>query len=58
MESEKRDIERAEGEIVSPENVPEAVADRLGFRCVNCGSYNNAYQSICPKCVVLINIHT
>jgi len=50
MEHEKRDLERAEGELVSPENVPEAVADRLGFRCVNCGGYNNAYQSICPNC--------
>jgi ATP-dependent Lon protease len=50
MEHEKRDLERAEGELVSPENVPEAVADRLGFRCVSCGGYNNAYQSICPNC--------
>ena len=36
MEKEKRELERAEGELVDPENVPEAVADRLGFRCVNC----------------------
>jgi ATP-dependent Lon protease len=50
MENEKRDLERAEGDLVDPENVPEAVADRLGFRCVNCGGYNNAYQSICPNC--------
>ncbi len=50
MENEKKDLERAEGELVDPEDVPEAVADRLGFRCVNCGSYNNAYQSICPNC--------
>jgi len=37
-EMEKRErgiLERAEGELVDPENVPEAVADRLGFRCVN-----------------------
>jgi len=50
MENEKIDIEMAEGALVSPENVPEAVANRLGFRCVKCGGYNNAYQSICPKC--------
>ncbi len=50
MEHEKRDLERAEGELVNPEKVPEAVADRLGFRCVNCGGYNNAYQSICSQC--------
>lgn len=50
METEKRDLQRAEGDIVDPVNVPEAVAERLGFRCVHCGSYNNAYQSICPQC--------
>jgi len=50
METEKRDLQMAEGEIVSPESVPEAVAERLGFRCVHCGSYNNAYQSICSRC--------
>lgn len=50
METEKRDLQMAEGEIVDPTCVPEAVAERLGFRCVQCGSYNNAYQSICPSC--------
>ncbi|MGV8143724.1 MAG: ATP-binding protein [Methanothermobacter sp.] len=50
METEKKDMQMAEGEIVDPESVPEAVAERLGFRCIHCGSYNNAYQSICPKC--------
>lgn len=48
--NEKKDMERAEGEIVRPNDVPEAVAERLGFRCIHCGSYNNAYQSICPHC--------
>ena len=50
MESEKKDLERAEGDIVDPHDVPEAVAERLGFRCPHCGSYNNAYQSVCPNC--------
>ena len=50
MENEKKDMQMAEGEIVDPESVPEVVAERLGFRCIHCGSYNNAYQSICPKC--------
>jgi len=50
METEKRDLQMAEGEIVDPNSVPEAVAERLGFRCIHCGSYNNAYQSICPRC--------
>lgn len=50
MENEKKALERAEGDIVDPIEVPEAVAERLGFRCVHCGSYNNAYQSICTQC--------
>lgn len=50
MESERIDIRKAEGDIVNAKDVPEAVAERLGFRCIHCGSYNNAYQSICPHC--------
>jgi ATP-dependent Lon protease len=50
MENEQKDLQKAEGDIVDPVHVPEAIAERLGFRCVHCGSYNNAYQSICPKC--------
>lgn len=50
MESEKKNLERAEGDVVDPHDVPKAVAERLGFRCPHCGSYNNAYQSVCPNC--------
>ena len=51
-ESEIKDLQRAEGDLVSPQEVPELVAERLGFRCPNCESYTNAYQSICPQCGV------
>lgn len=50
METQQKNLERAEGDIVSPQDVPDAVAERLGFLCANCGSYNNAYQSLCPSC--------
>ncbi|KAF5088944.1 ATP-binding protein [Methanobacterium aggregans] len=50
MENQQKDLERAEGDLVNPQDVPDAVAERLGFRCANCGSYNNAYQSMCPNC--------
>lgn len=50
METQQKNLERAEGDLVSPRDVPDAVAERLGFLCANCGSYNNAYQSICPSC--------
>ena len=49
-ESEKMELRKAEGDVVDASEVPEAVAERLGFRCVHCGSYNSAYQSICQDC--------
>ncbi len=49
-ESEIKDLQMAEGDLVTPQEVPELVAERLGFRCPNCESYTNAYQSICPQC--------
>jgi ATP-dependent Lon protease len=50
MENERIDLQKAEGDVVDPKDVPEAVAERLGFRCVHCASYNSAYQSICSNC--------
>lgn len=50
IESEIEDLQRAEGDIVSPQEVPEIVSERLGFRCPNCENYTGAYQSICPNC--------
>jgi ATP-dependent Lon protease len=50
IESEIKDLKRAEGDLVTPQEVPELVAERLGFRCPNCESYTSAYQSICPQC--------
>ncbi|MGB9980006.1 ATP-binding protein [Methanobacterium sp.] len=49
-ENERIDLQKAEGDVVDPVEVPDAVAERLGFRCIHCGSFNNAYQSICPHC--------
>jgi ATP-dependent Lon protease len=50
MKTEIMDLEKAEGELLNPHNIPNAVAERLGFKCVHCGDYNSAYQSICPQC--------
>jgi ATP-dependent Lon protease len=50
IEKDKKELQRAEGDIVNPQDVPEMVAERLGFLCANCENYNNAYQSICPNC--------
>ncbi|AXV39683.1 ATP-binding protein [Methanobacterium sp. BAmetb5] len=50
IESELRDLQKAEGDLVTPQEVPEVVAERLGFRCPNCETYTSAYQTICPHC--------
>ncbi len=50
MKNEQKDLEKAEGELLSPQNIPHTIAERLGFRCVHCGDYNSAYESICPSC--------
>lgn len=50
IESELKELQRAEGDLVTPQDVPEIVAERLGFRCPNCENYTSAYQSICPTC--------
>ena len=48
--NEKMELQKAEGDIVDASEVPEAVAERLGFKCVHCGSFDSAYQSICQNC--------
>ena len=53
MRKRNKDLQRAEGDLVDPHEVPELVAERLGFRCPHCESYTNAYQSICPQCGVI-----
>ncbi len=48
--NERIDLQKAEGDVVDASQIPDAVAERLGFRCVHCGSYDSAYQSICQSC--------
>lgn len=50
IEDEILEIERAEGELIDPQSAPDAVAERLGFKCIHCGEYSSAYNSICPRC--------
>ncbi len=40
----------AEGEIVDPKEAPVNVAERLGYRCANCGTYSSPREGFCPKC--------
>ena len=48
----KEDIQRegAEGDLIDPKEAPVNVAERLGFKCVNCGTYSSPRDRVCPKC--------
>ncbi|WP_456483216.1 ATP-binding protein [Methanopyrus kandleri] len=36
--------------LLSPEEVPEPVAEQLGFRCPSCGEYSDPDCRYCPRC--------
>jgi ATP-dependent Lon protease len=40
----------AEGELLDPKSAPPSVAERLGYRCRNCGAYSSATERTCPHC--------
>jgi len=47
-ESQSREF--AEGELIEPINAPINVAERLGYRCRNCGAYSSPKERTCIKC--------
>ncbi len=42
--------ESAEGELIDPKTAPVNVAERLGYKCLNCGTYSSPTERFCPKC--------
>ncbi|HPT73386.1 MAG TPA: ATP-binding protein [Methanomassiliicoccaceae archaeon] len=40
----------AEGDLIHPEAAPPKVAERLGYRCRNCGTYSSPSERFCPSC--------
>ncbi len=48
----KENIERegAEGELIDPKEAPINVAERLGYKCVHCGTFSSPKERVCPKC--------
>ena len=48
----KESIERegAEGELIDPKEAPVNVSERLGYKCVHCGTYSSPKDRMCPKC--------
>ncbi|MGB9636469.1 MAG: ATP-binding protein [Thermoplasmata archaeon] len=39
-----------EGELLDPRDVSPHIAERLGYRCANCGMYSPYTERVCPKC--------
>jgi len=39
-----------DGEIVSVEEIPPDIAEKLGYRCSNCGAYSSYTEIRCPSC--------
>jgi ATP-dependent Lon protease len=40
----------AEGDLIDAKEAPINVAERLGYKCVNCGTYSSPSDRMCPKC--------
>ncbi|HEQ78912.1 MAG TPA: Lon protease family protein [Euryarchaeota archaeon] len=40
----------AEGELIDPKEVPLNVAERLGYKCIQCGTYSPPKERFCTKC--------
>lgn len=47
---ETESMEYAEGDLIDPKKAPINVAERLGYRCKNCGAYSSPKERYCPKC--------
>ncbi|MCK4717978.1 MAG: ATP-binding protein [Thermoplasmata archaeon] len=45
-----KEFQSAEGDLIDPKEAPINVAEKLGFRCMNCGTYSESKERICPKC--------
>jgi ATP-dependent Lon protease len=47
---EQTEREGAEGDLIDAKEAPVNVAERLGYKCVNCGTYSSPRERVCPKC--------
>ncbi|MCE5296386.1 MAG: ATP-binding protein, partial [Euryarchaeota archaeon] len=50
VELEKESKESAEGELIEPQAAPSNIAEKLGYRCRNCGTFSTPKERVCPKC--------
>lgn len=47
---EREGLESAEGELIDPKEAPIHIAEKLGYKCVNCGTYSSPTEAFCPRC--------
>jgi methionyl-tRNA synthetase len=47
---DRESLVSAEGEIIDPKEAPINVAERLGYKCQQCGTYSSPKDRFCPKC--------
>src|SRR5206468_1508579 len=47
---EQNRLAGAEGDLIDPKEAPINVAERLGYKCVHCGTYSSPTDRMCPKC--------
>jgi ATP-dependent Lon protease len=47
---ERETRESAEGELIDPKEAPINVAEKLGYKCMSCGTYSSPSERFCPKC--------
>src|SRR5881409_460020 len=47
---EQNRLAGAEGDLIDPKEAPINVAERLGYKCVHCGTYSSPADRMCPKC--------
>jgi ATP-dependent Lon protease len=50
VEQESDEINAADGMIVSPEDIPADVSEKLGYRCPSCGYISMYTDTTCPRC--------
>jgi len=48
--AERSRLAGAEGDLIDPKEAPISVAERLGYKCVHCGTYSAPGDRMCPKC--------
>ena len=43
-------IQLSEGNLISPQQLPQNIAEKMGFLCITCGSYSAPHQTSCSTC--------